>query len=81
LSEKLTQALGMIQALSDNKEALRKTTVSALNAWFDNCGGLAPFLEGELLLESINAATNPNIKAELCGWRVNVSQEKYQLPI
>jgi cytoskeleton-associated protein 5 len=85
LSEKLAQALGsqgkryvsnlapgMIQALSDNKEALRKTAVSALNAWFDNCGGLAPFLEGELLLESINAATNPNIKAELCGWLCTV---------
>ena len=59
LSEKLAAALGsqgkryvsvlapgMIQALSDNKEALRKTAVSALHAWFDNCGGLAPFLEG-----------------------------------
>lgn len=81
LSEKLAQALGsqgkkyvsvvapgMIQALSDNKEALRKTAVSALNAWFDNCGGMAPFLEGDLLLESFTAATNPNIKAELCGW-------------
>ena len=85
LSEKLAQALGsqgkryvsvlapgMIQALSDNKEALRKTAVSALNAWFDNCGGLAPFIEGELLAESMAGATNPNIKAELCGWLASV---------
>ena len=59
---------GMIQALSDAKEALRKTAVSALSAWFDNCGGLAPFLENELLAEAFSTATNPNIKAELCGW-------------
>ena len=85
LSEKLAEALGsqgkryvsvlapgMIQALSDNKEALRKQAISALNKWFDNCGGLAPFLEGDLLLESFTAATNPNIKAELCGWLCTV---------
>ena len=62
----------MIQALSDNKEALRKTALSALNAWFDNCGGLVPFIEGELLMESFSAATNPNVKTELCGWLAQV---------
>jgi cytoskeleton-associated protein 5 len=62
----------MIQALSDNKEALRKTALSALNAWFDNCGGLVPFIEGELLMESFSAATNPNVKSELCGWLAQV---------
>jgi cytoskeleton-associated protein 5 len=81
IAEKLAQALGsqgrryvsvlapgMIQALSDNKETLRKAAVSALNTWFDSCGGLAPFIEGDLLTETFTAATNPNIKAELCGW-------------
>ena len=85
ISEKLAQALGtqgkryvsvlasgMIQALSDNKDALRKTAISALNAWFDNCGGLVPFLEGDLLLESFSTATNPNVKTELCGWLAQV---------
>ena len=81
ITEKLAEALGshgrkfvsslapgMIQALSDAKEALRKNAISALSAWFDHCGGIGPFLENELLLESFSSATNPNIKAELCGW-------------
>jgi cytoskeleton-associated protein 5 len=85
ISEKLAQALGsqgrrfiptlasgMIGALSDNKETLRKTAIAALNAWFDNCGGLAPFIENDLLMESFSSATNPNVKAELCGWLVTV---------
>jgi cytoskeleton-associated protein 5 len=63
-----TLAPGMIQALSDNKENIRKTAVASLNAWFDNCGGLIPFLEGDLLIESFASATNPNIKTELCAW-------------
>jgi len=58
----------MIQALSDNKPALRNTALAALTSWFDNCGGLAPFLEGDMLLEALTAATNPNIKAEMCSW-------------
>ncbi len=61
-------APGMIQVLSDNKPALRNTALAALTAWFDNCGGLAPFLEGDMLLEALSAATNPNIKAEMCAW-------------
>ena len=85
ISEKLAQALGsqgrrfiptlasgMIGALSDNKETLRKTAIAALNAWFDNCGGLAPFIENDLLMESFSSATNPNVKAELCGWLASV---------
>lgn len=85
IAEKLAQALGsqgrrfvsvlapgMIAALADNKETLRKSAVAALNAWFDSCGGLAPFIEGDLLAESFTAATNPNIKAELCGWLSSV---------
>ena len=85
ISEKLAQALGsqgkkyvsvlapgMIQALSDNKPALRNTALGALTCWFDNCGGLAPFLEGDLLVEAFSTATNPNIKAELCGWLCQV---------
>jgi cytoskeleton-associated protein 5 len=85
ISEKLAQALGsqgrrfiptlasgMIGALSDNKETLRKTAIGALNAWFDNCGGLAPFIENDLLMESFSGATNPNVKAELCGWLISV---------
>lgn len=67
-----TLAPGMIGALSDNKETLRKTAISALNAWFDSCGGLVPFLENDLLMESFSTATNPNIKAELCGWLASV---------
>jgi cytoskeleton-associated protein 5 len=65
-------APGMIAALQDNKETLRKTALSALNAWFDNCGGLVPFLEGEFLMEQFSKATNPNIKSELCGWLAQV---------
>jgi cytoskeleton-associated protein 5 len=61
-------APGMISALSDNKETLRKAAVEALTAWFDNCGGIAPFLENDMLLESLTKAINPNIKAEVCGW-------------
>jgi cytoskeleton-associated protein 5 len=85
ITERLAQALGtqgkryvsvlapgMIQALSDNKDTIRKTAISALNAWFDNCGGLVPFLENDLLMESFSTATNPNIKAELCGWMCQV---------
>ena len=85
LTERLAQALGsqgkryvsslapgMIQALSDNKETVRKTAIASLNAWFDNCGGLAPFIEGDMLLESFTAATNPNVKTELCGWLAQV---------
>ncbi|CAF0735545.1 unnamed protein product [Brachionus calyciflorus] len=85
ISEKLAQALGsqgrkyvsvlapgMIQALSDSKEALRKTAISSLNAWFDSCGGIAPFLEGDMLTEIFATASNPNIKAELCGWLIQV---------
>jgi cytoskeleton-associated protein 5 len=80
-SAKLAQALGsqgrrfvsamapsIIQALSDAKETLRRTAVEALTAWYDNCGGITPFLEGDLLAEAFTKATNPNIKAELCGW-------------
>lgn len=62
----------MIAALSDSKEALRKTAVSSLTAWFDCCGGLAPFLENEFLAEIFSTASNPNIKAELCGWLTQV---------
>ncbi len=65
-------APGMIQVLSDNKPALRNTALAALTAWFDNCGGLAPFLEGDMLLEALSAATNPNIKAEMCAWLCQV---------
>lgn len=63
-----TLATGMIAALCDAKETLRKAAIAALNAWHDSCGGLAPFVEGDLLTETMAAATNPNIKAELCGW-------------
>jgi uncharacterized membrane-anchored protein len=62
----------MIGALCDNKETLRKAAIAALNAWHDNCGGLVPFIEGDLLAETLTAATNPNIKAELCGWLASV---------
>jgi electron transfer flavoprotein alpha subunit len=55
----------MIQALSDNKDTLRKAAVSALTSWFDHGGGLGPFIENELLVEAMQTATNPNIKAEL----------------
>ena len=85
ICEKLAQALGsqgrryvsvlapgMIAALCDAKETLRKAAVSALNAWHDNCGGLAPFIEGEQFAETMQTATNPNIKAELCGWLTTV---------
>ena len=65
-------APGMIQALSDNKDTLRKAAVQALTSWFDHCGGVAPFLENELLAESMQAATNPNIKSELCGWLAQI---------
>jgi cytoskeleton-associated protein 5 len=65
-------APGMIQALSDNKDTLRKAAISALNAFCDNCGGLIPFLENDLLAESFSTATNPNIKSELCGWLAQV---------
>lgn len=61
-------APGMISALSDAKPAVRITALSTLTSWFDNCGGLAPFLEGDMLMEALNKATNPNIKAEMCGW-------------
>ncbi|RNA27578.1 cytoskeleton-associated 5 isoform X1 [Brachionus plicatilis] len=61
-------APGMIQALSDSKEALRKTAVSALNSWYENCGGITPFFENDLMTEIFSSATNPNIKAELCAW-------------
>lgn len=85
ISEKLALALGsqgrryvsvlapgMIQALSDNKVALRNTAISALNCWFDNCGGLTPFLEGDLLADALSSANSPNIKAEMCGWLAQV---------
>jgi hypothetical protein len=52
-------APGMIQALSDNKDTLRKAAVSALTSWFDHCGGLGPFVENELLVEAMQTATNP----------------------
>lgn len=81
ISEKLAQALGrqgrifisalapsMIQALSDAKASVREASVKSLTAWFDNCGGLSPFVENELLLESLTKAKNPNIQAEMCGW-------------
>lgn len=72
-------ATGMIQALSDNKEALRKQAIATLNAWFTNCGGLTPFLEGETLVESF-ATANPNLKAELCGWLASVLPKSKKLP-
>ena len=85
MCERLAQALGsqgkryvsvmapsMIQALSDNKDTLRKAAVDALTAWFDSCGGLVPFLEADMLAESLSKATNPNIKAEMCGWLATV---------
>jgi cytoskeleton-associated protein 5 len=61
-------APGMISALNDNKETVRKAAVEALTAWFDNCGGIAPFLEKDMLLESLKKAVGENIKAEVCGW-------------
>ena len=77
-----TLAPGMIQALSDAKPALRNTALSALTCWYDNCGGLAPFLEGDLLMEVLSTATNPNIKAELCNWLSQVlpKSKKGKLP-
>ena len=65
-------APGMIQALSDSKEALRKTAISSLNAWFDNCGGIVPFFENDQMTETFATATNPNIKAELCAWMAQI---------
>jgi cytoskeleton-associated protein 5 len=61
-------APGMIAALSDAKETLRKAAVDALTAWFDNCGGILPFLENDMLVEALSKAVNPNVKAETCGW-------------
>lgn len=92
LCEKLAEAMGingkkycsalmpgMIQALSDAKEQLRKQAVATLNSWFTNCGGLQPFLEGETLVESFST-TNPNLKAELCGWLASVLQKSKKFP-
>ncbi len=74
-------ASGMIQALSDNKEALRKQAIQTLNSWFTNCGGLQPFLEaGETIMESFQT-TNPNLKAELCGWLASVLIKSKKLPL
>ncbi len=74
-------ASGMIQALSDNKELLRKQAIQTLNAWYTNCGGLLPFLEaGDVLVESFQT-TNPNLKAELCGWLASVFSKSKKLPL
>ena len=70
---------GMIQALSDSKEALRKMAIATLNAWFTHCGGLVPFLEGDTLVESF-ATTNPNLKTELCTWLASVLPKSKKLP-
>lgn len=63
-----TLAPGMMAALCDAKEALRKAAVAALNAWHDSCGGLAPFIENDQLAETLAGASNPNMKAEMCAW-------------
>ena len=70
---------GMIQALGDNKDTIRKQALSALNAWFNNCGGLQAFLENECLVESF-ATTNPHLKSELCGWLKEVLPKSKKLP-
>jgi hypothetical protein len=70
----------MIQALSDAKPTVRATAIAALTCWFDNCGGLAPFLEGDLLLETLTAASSPNVKAEMCGWLAAVLPKCKKLP-
>jgi cytoskeleton-associated protein 5 len=74
-----TLASGMIQALTDSKEALRKMAIATLNSWFTHCGGLAPFLEGETLVESF-ATSNPNLKTELCNWLASVLPKSKKLP-
>jgi cytoskeleton-associated protein 5 len=71
-------APGLIQVLSDSKEALRKLAIGTLNAWVNNCGGLAPFLEGEMMVESFGS-NNPNLKAELCGWLASVLPKSKKL--
>lgn len=73
-------APNMIQALSDAKPTVRATAISALTHWFDNCGGLVPFLENDLLLEALSAASSPNIKAEMCGWLTTVLPKCKKLP-
>ena len=73
-------APNMIQALSDAKPSVRATAIAALTCWFDNCGGLAPFLEGDLLLETLTAASSPNVKAEMCGWLAAVLPKCKKLP-
>jgi cytoskeleton-associated protein 5 len=88
ICEKLAQAMGtqgkryvatfapnMIVALGDSKENVRKSSITSMNAFVDNCGGLMPFIENELLSSSMTAATNPNIKAELCGWLIENLQK------
>jgi cytoskeleton-associated protein 5 len=53
-------AQGMIDALSDAKETLRKAAVNAL--------GIVPFLENDMLVEALSKAVNPNVKAKTCCW-------------
>lgn len=73
-------APNMIQALSDAKPTVRATAISALTHWFENCGGLVPFLENDLLMEALAAASSPNIKAEMCGWLTTVLPKCKKLP-